>query len=194
MPLRQLQLGLIRVSWTAAYEYPIAKNHLPMNGDKPLITQCVVIYSYGDLKWPVDAKFHFDGASNPFIVQFLGFLLGMFQKESWHLLADLPHDFACEHPEKMPRTIADAMFFELLLALAQLRQEHIRKKLRHARTWRAKAWLRVRRVQCGVEAWSMWIAVVCYTSWDKMRGRGSSKARLEAARRAKHGGEGKETV
>jgi hypothetical protein len=75
-------------------------------------------YGKGDYYLPIPADYGFDGASIPWLVR----IVPGFQKLDWHLLAALPHDYVIDHPELLPRSVADGIFVEVLVALAEHRK------------------------------------------------------------------------
>ena len=147
--VRQLKCGRVQIAWErGGFWYPIAVNHEQANGAKPLVTQCPVTYRLGETEYTVPSHFGFDGASIPLVVQMVGVLFGLFRPVSWHLLSTLIHDYGCEYPERIPPAIADAIFLETLLALAQRR----RSKAAGYKRWGQK-----------LEAYAMYAAVRVHT-------------------------------
>jgi hypothetical protein len=114
MEVSRLRFGAVVIEWDSAHAFPIALDH-----ERPgcFVTQCVVTYRYGtgDFRMPIAKGFRFDGASVPWFVRMIPGLA----KLDWHLLATLPHDWVCEHPELLPRPVGDAIFLSVLLAIAE---------------------------------------------------------------------------
>jgi len=112
--LRRLRFGLVVIEWNAAYAFPIALDHTRPGW---FVTQCPLRYGYGynDESLWIRANYRFNGASIPW---FLRWLPGC-QMLDWHLLAALPHDYVCDHPEYLPRPVGDGIFISVLMAIAQ---------------------------------------------------------------------------
>lgn len=105
-----LRFGDVSIEWQYLTDYPIAINHYRLGSPKLLSTTCVVTFRRGEFAVDVDAGFEFDGASIPRIFWWIP----GFAPIGPHLWAALLHDYLCDHPDKLPRTIADAVFAELI--------------------------------------------------------------------------------
>ena len=140
----RLVLGAVRIEWDAAVADPIVADLARPGWFR---TACVIRYWYGTFPHPfeIPAGFSFDGASIPWFARLL------FAKYDWHLLAALPHDYVCDHPELLPRPIGDGIFISVLLALADSCANGQR------RWWKQ------------VEAWAMYLAVWSWTVWQAMQ-------------------------
>lgn len=86
--------------------YPVVPN-FGGDPDKPFIAACDVTFRYGHHEMVVPKGFEFDGASVP---RWIWWIHGFAPWERDTLLAALIHDYLCEHPEELPRIIADAIF------------------------------------------------------------------------------------
>ena len=149
MDVRRIEFGDVTIEWDGRWQFPIAVNHNKLNGEKPLITQCPVIYHWGEgdhrdtkVVW---ADFGFDGASIPKIIQ----LVPGYSKIGWHLFATLLHDFSCDHPRLIPRPIGDGIFCTLLMAIAEHGQKAFLAEPGHekaAKKRRRQAWMMARAV------------------------------------------------
>ena len=85
---------------------PIVDN-IGRGSAKPYRTACKVRYRYGHHEVDVEKDFEFDGSSNPRV---LWWIRGFAPWENDTKLPALIHDWLCEHPEELPRVIADAIF------------------------------------------------------------------------------------
>ena len=93
---------------TSSRSNPIA---VDLFADKPFVTQCPVQFILGQIPIRIPEGYHFDGASIPRI---LWSISGFSPLDRDTMLAALCHDWGCDHPEKIERVIADAMFITLL--------------------------------------------------------------------------------
>lgn len=137
---RYLRLGEITIEWDAQFAFPIAIDH---EQEDVFVTQCAIDYRWGIGRYAllVERGYRFDGASIPWLVR----LLPWWRKLGWHLLAALPHDWVCDHPELLPRPVGDGIFLSVLLGLARSGFQ--------------------RR-----QAWVMYVGVWAYTVWLALRG------------------------
>lgn len=106
-----LRFGDLLIEWAPWVPFPIVINHHHLNGTVILRTACPITFRRGEHAVTVPAGFDFDGASIP---RWFWWIPG-FAPIGLHLWAALLHDWLCEHPEILPRVIADALFADLLL-------------------------------------------------------------------------------
>jgi hypothetical protein len=116
-PPKQLVFGPVIVEWDSAYKFPIV---VDLETPGRFITLCEIRYRYGtgDYCLPIKEDYSFDGASIPWLIR----IVPGFARLDWHLLAALPHDYVIDHPQLLPRSIADGIFVEVLVALAESRK------------------------------------------------------------------------
>jgi hypothetical protein len=126
----------------AELTWPIAVNHR-MNGAKPFVTLCPIVFVWREHRLTIRKGYQFDGASVP---RALWWVRG-FSPLDRSIVAALAHDWICDHPNLLPRIVGDAIFFALLVDSGVPR-------------WRASI------MYLGVRAWS-----VGKKYW-KRRGRG----------------------
>lgn len=119
---KQLVFGPVIIEWDARYKFPIAVN---LDQIGMFTTVCMITYRYGDGEYylTIPEGFTFDGASIPWIIR----IVPGFAKLDWHLLAALPHDYACDNPNKIPRSVGDGIFVSVLVALAENRKDASKK-------------------------------------------------------------------
>lgn len=117
-PPKQLIFGPVIVEWDASYLFPIV---IDLSKTNRFVVQCEVRYRYGkgDYYLPIPAGYEFDGASIPWLIR----IVPGFAKLDWHLLAALPHDYVIDHPQLLPRSVADGIFVSVLVALAEHRKD-----------------------------------------------------------------------
>lgn len=153
MQVNHVRLGLITVEWPEDVEWPIAVDHVRPDGEKPFVTTCAVTYHAGSSSWVVPKRYFFDGASIP---KRFAWLPG-FQRLGWHLMAALVHDASCDSKIDLPRSMGDAMFLEMLLAIADKRQRRARSPLC--------------RLKYSLQGWLMFFAVSLYGSLKRAKTR-----------------------
>lgn len=122
LTINRLEFGSVSIAWFAPRHItPIGVWHPGLNGKTIYCLNCDLHYTIGDpedgihrvIPMFVDGKrFIFDGASIP---PWLRWIPG-FEPLGWHIWAVIVHDFICDHPEKLPRSIGDAFFLEILKA------------------------------------------------------------------------------
>jgi hypothetical protein len=109
------RFGDVLIWWEAPAGFqPVALDLDRANGRQVFITQVDIHYEIGAwVRKTIKAGFRCDGASipRPF------WRIPGFHPLGWHFWATLIHDYACEHPEEIKRTIGDVLFHEILLAL-----------------------------------------------------------------------------
>lgn len=122
---KQLVFGPVIIEWDARYKFPIVAD---LGKTGYFLTQTPVTYRYGLGKYPltIPEDYSFDGASIPWLIRIVPGLA----KFDWHLLAALPHDFVCDHPELLPRSVGDGIFVSVLIALAENRMDASKKLTR----------------------------------------------------------------
>jgi hypothetical protein len=115
---KQLIFGPVIVEWDPPYLFPIL---IDLSKHNWFVTQCEIRYRYGkgDYFLPIRAGYGFDGASIPWLIR----IVPGFAKLDWHLIAALPHDYVIDHPELLPRSVADGIFVSVLVALAENRKD-----------------------------------------------------------------------
>ena len=115
---KQLVFGPVVIEWSARYKFPIAVN---LERVGYFTTQCEVTYRYGDGDYFLKIKedYTFDGATIPWLIR----IVPGFAKLDWHLLAALPHDYVCDNPSLLPRSVGDGIFVSVLIALAENRMD-----------------------------------------------------------------------
>ena len=114
MGVDTITFGKCVVSWNEGFEFPVSVNHNKLNGDKPLAVVTDITYDFLGFKVVIPKGFAFDGASIPWLFQWMP----GYSKIGWHLFADLIHDFSCDFPDKVPRPVGDGIYLGLLLAIA----------------------------------------------------------------------------
>jgi hypothetical protein len=107
-------VGRVEISWELPAEFPIAVNHRQLNGRAPYVTATDVTYrtAQPELSLRIDRGYLFDGASIPRVF----WIVPGFQPLGKHLWAALIHDWCCDHPDQVPRVMADALFTAIVHA------------------------------------------------------------------------------
>lgn len=113
--LTERRFGDVRIWWEAPVGFnPIGLDDERLNGRQAFVTQVDIHYEIGGwVRKTIKAGFRCDGASIPRLF----WLIPGFHPLGWHFWATLIHDYACEHPEEIKRSIGDVLFHEILLAL-----------------------------------------------------------------------------
>lgn len=105
-----MQLSGLPIKIKAALDNPVALNFLG-DPEKRFVLLCDVCFQIGDETLIVPKGFEFDG---PTIPRPLWIFAGFSPADIDLAFASCGHDFVCDNPEKLPRAIGDAIFFELL--------------------------------------------------------------------------------
>lgn len=95
---------------TAELDEPVVLN---IGGDpaKRFRLACDVTFTIGDYARTIKQGYEFDGPSIP---RPFWWIAGLSPADIDTALASCIHDFACEHPELVPRIIGDGIFFLVL--------------------------------------------------------------------------------
>lgn len=119
LTLGRLVFGEVLIEWyLPLHMTPIGVWHEGLNGSQVYCQNCDLHYTICGIHRVVPMfvdgeRFTFDGASIPW---WLRWLPG-FSPLGWHVWAVIIHDFGCDHPDLIPRHIADAFFIEILKAI-----------------------------------------------------------------------------
>jgi hypothetical protein len=108
--VNRLPFGPVSVEWSSDFRFPIAVQHLKLNGHTVYVTLTRITFKRGGQRLRVRAGYEFDGASVPRPM----WGVPGFSPIGLHLWAALAHDWICDHPDELDRVIGDAIFLSLL--------------------------------------------------------------------------------
>lgn len=135
-----LQFVRVWIEWalhTSVPPMPVAVNWGKLGGDRDLITLSDVTFRRGIYSLTVPRGYEFDGASIPRMFRWLR----GYERIGRHIWAALAHDYMCDHPELLPRVIADAIFITLLLDTG-VDESQSHRMYRAVRLWSTyRAWM-----------------------------------------------------
>ena len=146
-PLNPIKNAILNSPLTVEAELGLRAIAVNLGGEKRYVTACAIRFRFGDGETrEVDEGFEFDGPSIP---RPFWWIAGLSPADIDTALPSCIHDWGCDHPHKIPRDLADAMFRVGLGPLTIVNTTSgQREQLPGAEPWRRNV------LYCGVRYWS----------------------------------------